>query len=333
MALNASVYKKEEGEEKNYNLQFYKNFARNLRATLSLERRDSFDSKRDDRIYLNLYYTFDHAYSASYSGDLTEKSHALSLAYNTAGSYGLNSHLDLRHTEQSNQYRMGMNYNDEKFRLNTSYGYTDQSSRDSSSASYDMQLATGIAFAGRTATITAPINSSFVIVDNDDRLKKPLGIAGRQESDAFIYDTYALNLSDYTVRDITVDESNLDFGMDLKYANNKFSTFYHSGSVMDIEVQNFYALKGVFHDKKTRQIIASKAFKVFNTTTGVRTMGFTDETGAFTINHLDKGAYNLTFVKEAGYQDVARYKFEIKEMKQSLVDMGDLYVKLPKKVE
>jgi outer membrane usher protein FimD/PapC len=202
---------------------------------------------------------------------------------------------------------------------------------DKKNQSLGIQLSTGFVFAGNTATITEPISSSFVIVNNDGKIEQPLGLDGYQDIDEHIYDSFALQLGDYTQRELNVDESELDFGIDLEKSVQSFYTNYKSGSVMDIKIQNLYSVKGVLIDKKTNEPIKRKAFKLFNREKGEKSMGFTNNSGKFTIEQVDIGTYNATLIHEEQYEGVAKFSFEIKEEAENLIDLGTIKIKMPKK--
>ena len=332
MGASASSYTKNDFRENNYGLRFQKNF-KNINLELNLERTEQSNKTYNDKIYLRFTYRFNQKYNVDYSSYINEKKHSIDLNYQSEGMYGLNSTLRLEQNNYGKGYNVRANLNDEKFAINTNYNSKISNENNIENDNLSVQLATGVAFVNTKATITAPVQSSFIIVDNDDTLEKPLSI-NNSKDDSFVYDSYTINQSDYSQREINIDESSLKFGTDLKTKNNTVKTHYKSGSIFNIEINNYYSIKGSFYNKDTKLPISKKAFKVFNTSTGEKSMSFTDEDGEFTIPQLGLGIYNITFVQERGYDDVAHYQFSIlKESDESLINLGVIYLMTPKKMK
>lgn len=332
LGITASYYIQDEMSEKAIGFDFSKSFFSNWDLRINYNRVQRETKNVEDEVYLTLTYNWDHS-QASYINYAKEQRHQLDINYENEGIYGLSGELFYENSQHSDRYNVRTRMNDEKFIFDSSYSLNDNSLEQYQSL--DMQLATGLVFAGDKATVTSPITSSFVIIDNDDRLKTPVGIEGYQESDAFIYDNFALQLGDYTQRTLTVDESHLDFGVNLKNLEETFITKYKSGSILNVETESLLSIKGVFLNKETHQPITYKAFKVFNTFSGTKSVGFTNENGEFTISGVEEGKYNISFMHELGYKDIATYNFEIKksDLNKSLIDFHNIYLKIPKKKE
>ena len=60
-------------------------------------------------------------------------------------------------------------------------------------------------------------------------------------------------------------------------------------------------------------------------------MGFTNNSGRFTIEQVDIGTYNVTLTREEQYEGVAKFTFEIKDNAQNLINLKTIKVKMPKK--
>ncbi|SFV70459.1 hypothetical protein MNB_SV-13-796 [hydrothermal vent metagenome] len=179
------------------------------------------------------------------------------------------------------------------------------------------------------------MSSSFIIIDNDDKIETPLGLEGYQDNDSSAYNIFAISTGNYQNKRLSVNEAPLDFGVDLLNPKQKFITNYRTGSVMNIDIKSQYSVKGIFYDKATKKPIRYKAFKVFNTITGEKSNSFTTEKGEFTINQANIGIYNITFMRERNTKESARFSFEIKENKhqKNLIDLGNIYIDIPKKQE
>ena len=330
MGLSASSYERINNKEERYQAIFRKNFGK-LSTELNFEEIKRGDLEDEELIYATVNYKFGKNYNLRQEGYLNKDQHRLNLQRNHTGVYGVNSDLQYERYEKQNSYGIRADYNNEKFRVNSNYYVSDNSG--SISQNIGVQLATGFVFADKSSTITAPITSSFVIVENDDKLEKALGLIGYHEEDEYIYDSYAIDLGDYSERELTVDESNLDFGVDLAHFNQKFISNYKTGSVMDVVVENFYSIKGIFYDEKTQKPLIGKAFRVFNRDTGERSMSFTNDKGEFIINHVGVGTFNVRFSQEANAKGSARYSFTIQENQESLKDMGKIYIERPKRTD
>jgi len=330
MGLSASSYERINTKEERYEAVLRKNFGK-LSTDLNFQKVKGENLRDEELIYATLNYRFGKNYNARYEGYLNKEQHRLNLARNHAGYYGLNSEVQYERYENQDRYGIRADYNNEKFKLDSNYYITDNNSIKSQNLG--IQLATGLVFANETVTMTAPITNSFIIIDNDDKLETPLGLVGYHEDGEYIYDSYAIDLGDYAERELKIDESNLDFGVDLAKINQKIITNYKTGSVMDVVVENFYSVKGVFYDKATQKPLVGKAFRVFNRDTGERSMSFTNDKGEFIINHIGIGTFNIRFSQEANTKGVARYSFSIKENQESLKDLGNIYIETPTKTE
>ena len=329
MGLSFSSYQEGTNNEELQSLVLRKNF-KGISSEFSINKKEK-NKQAEQQLYLSLDYKFG-SYSSRYANYVSEKKEQLDFKYHSLQRYGLNSELLLEKSEQRDSYNLRADINNEKFKINTNYNMSQY--RHNKSQNLGVQLATGMVFAGEHTTITAPITSSFVIVDNDDKLKKALGLQNYHDIDEFVYDSFTVELSDYEEREFIVEESQLDFGIDLEKFQEKFISNYKSGSVMEIDVQNFYSIKGFFYDEETQEALANKAFKVFNLQTGEKSTSFTNEKGAFIINHIDVGTYNISFMQESQYKGIARHTLSIdNKQKESLMDMGKIYIKTPQKRE
>jgi len=326
LGLSAWDYDKEEDRERQYELLLRKNF-RDWQVEFNLEHTDSEQQKDEEIISFTIEYQF-RDYRSRYKHYLNEDKEQLDIRYRNRGRYGWDSGLQVDNDTKSTRYALDADYADEKFKLDSSYRINDPK-QGKQNEMLSMQLSTGVVFAGDKATISTPMNSSFIIVDNDDRLKRPLGIVGYHKDSRAKYDTYAIEMGDYTYRELFVDESQLDFGIDLVRSNEKFVSNYRTGSQMNIDIDNFYSIEGFFYDKKTKQPIKNRAFKVFNPKSGKKRMSFTNQDGKFIIHHLEAGVYNITFVHQRGDKGVARYRLEIKQTDKSLQNVGRIYLEMP----
>lgn len=326
--LNSSQYIKENEKEKKIGATVSKRLFNRVDFQLNFDATQTDNQEREDTLYFTLNYQLGKN-RLSYSNYTNEKRHELSLSRSSSSRYGISSNMNYNHSEENDQYYARVMMKDEKFKLDSSYIMTDNN-QNQKNHSLGFQLTTGFVFAGDSATITAPINSSFIIVNNDDKLKKPLGVEGYQNSDSYIYDSFAISVSDYSQRELSIDETELDFGIDLKSPSQTFITNYKSGSVMDITVQNLLSIKGKIVDSMNNPV-KNKAFKVFNTQIGSKIIGFTDGKGNFTVPEIELGKYNVTFVKEEGYEGVAKFNFDITDDSKSLIDLGTIKIKMPKK--
>ncbi len=329
-SFSASKYIKPIHSEKKYSLFLSKNFLQNLNVQLNYDRVDMLNERDDEELYVTLSYNWGET-QLNYINYTQDQRQRVEINHDGSNRYGLSSDFSYEKSDESEQYHMRTVMDDEKFRLDSSYVVNKLGKR--TNQSMGVQFASGMVFTGDKATITAPITSSFVIVDNDDNLDHPLGIEGYQDSEALIYDNYAITLGDYNERTMIVDESNLDFGIDLKSIDSKFITNYKSGSLMEIKVNNYLSIKGVLYDKSTQKPLIYKAFKVFNTTTGTKEMSFTNGEGLFTIGGMEEGHYNVSLVHEAGYNGIAKFNFDIskKDMHKKIINLHKVYLEMPTK--
>jgi outer membrane usher protein len=333
MGLSTSQYEQNNETENKYGLTLSKSFGK-LIARVDFDRIEEEGEKRDDIVYFTLDYRLGET-RYKYANYVNDDKQQFNFGYTPKGRYGTSANLMYENSKTSDKYDARAMMYDEKFKLDTSYTLTDNENSKYKNQSLGLRLATGFVFAGDTATITTPISSSFIIIDNDDKIETPLGIEGYQGDDALTYDTFALSTGNYQNKKLIVNEAELNFGIDLLNPEQKFITNYRTGSVMEIAIENLYSVKGFFYDKKNKEPLKFKAFKIFNTQTGERSNSFSNENGEFTLNRVQAGHYNITFMKERGYEGVARYSFDIKEEEnqERLMNLGAVYIEMPKKKE
>ena len=333
LSLSASQYTKEEDKKEEYHIDFRKSFTQNLDVLVSYDyNKDITNSNNNQEVYVTLNYRYGNG-NAQYSEYTEEQKHTLSLSHRTEGYYGLTSNLDLEDTPSNQRVTLRTNLRDEKFRLNSSYNYNTQKDSSISNQSLSTQFATGIYFAGDTFSISEPIDSSYIIVENGDKTKNnPLGIIGYHDIDDKPYSSFIVPNTDYRTKKMVVNELNLPMGMDVVDAEQYFLSSYKSGSVMKIEIKSFFSVQGRLIDQKGEPI-ALRAFKIFNPNTGTKEMAFTDEQGAFLLGNMEIGEYNAILFRQKGDSDVSKFSFSVKEEKgiKNLIEIGDIKVKLPKK--
>jgi len=330
IGVTASQYTKSDEKEMKYGLKVYKNLFHSLATRIDIDSTKKDDDPRETVLSLSLEYRLGRE-RVGYTNYPKDKAYQISSTYTAHGKYGFSNNMEYDHLVEQDKYYMQAHLKDEKFKLDTTYTVNKNNISDHKNQSVGLQLSTGFVFAGDTATITEPINSSFVIVNNDDKLKQALGIDGYQDMDDHIYHSYALQIGDYIQRELSVDESELDFGIDLEKTTQSFYSNYRSGSVMDIKVQNVHSVTGVLVDKKTLKPISKKAFKLFNTETGKKSMAFTNAMGQFTIEQVDIGKYNAILMREEQYDGVAKFTFEVKADAQHFIDLGAIKIQMPQK--
>jgi len=333
MGLSASQYEQNDNKEKKYGLTLSKSFHR-LITRVDFDRVEKDGEKTDDRVYFTLDYRLGET-QYKYANYVNDNKQQINFGYTPKGRYGNSANIMYENSKTSDKYDARAIVYDEKFKLDTSYTLTDNKNSKYKNQSLGFRLATGFVFAEDKVTITTPISSSFIIIDNDDKIETSLGLEGYQNDDAFVYDTFAIPVGNYQNKKLIVNEAPLDFGIDLINPKQEFITKYRTGSVMKIGVESLYSVKGVLYDQETKKPLKFKAFKVFNTLTGERSNSFSNENGEFIINRAGVGKYNITFMKERGYIGVAQFNFEIKENENQkhLINLGDIYIKMPKKRE
>jgi len=320
IGLSMSQYKEEDKKNRKYSMVLSKQIFKNTDIKLRYNKETQ---NNNESIYLTLNYKIGNN-RISYGNYIKDDSYQIDISHNSPTRYGFNSNFQYKNSSDNKRYNLRSIINDEKFKLDTSYNLLESTKK---SQSLGVHLATGFVFAGDRATITSPINSSFVIVSNDKRLKEPLGLIHYQEDNPK-YDTFAVPLSNYKKTKLSVDEKDLDFGIELLNPTQKVITEYRSGAIMDLKIKSLLSIRGKIVDEKNHPI-KNSAFKIFNTRTGKKLISFTDENGNFTVSEVEIGKYNARFLKEAKYTDVIKFSFEIKDSRENLIDLGTIKVKLP----
>lgn len=332
LSLSASKYEKADEDREEYGIDLRKAFTSNFDILASYDyTKDMTNDSNSHEIYLSLNYRYGNA-NAQYSTYIEEQKHQLNLSHRTEGYYGATSNLDLEESPINQRVALRADLRDEKFRLNSNYTHTTQKESSTDNQNLNMQLATGIYFAGDTFSISEPINSSYIIVENEAKLDDtPLGIMGYQDIDDEPYGSFVVQNTDYRTKEMMVNELNLPEGMTIVNPTQNFSSSYKSGSVMKIKADSFYSVKGKLIEPNG-EVIALRAFKVYNPQTGVKEMAFTDEKGEFRLGKIEIGEYNAILFRTKGENDISKFSFSIKEESiiKNIIDIGDIEIKLSK---
>jgi len=335
LSFSTSLYTQDSEDRRKYSASLTKSFLHSSYVRLSYEYdKDVATDVKKEKLYLTFNYRFgkEREYELQYDKHFKDDdSQSVSLNYITDGYYNTFYSLDIDDMKNSDRYSFRNYIRNEKFRLNTSYDYTKNSnSKDTQTLS--LQLETGVVFAGSSFTITEPMSSSFVIVENDDKIEKPLGVVGFQKEDEFKYKTYALPLSNHRVKTLEADESDLEMGVDLYEPIQKFVTGYRSGSVMKLDVKSLYSVKGILVDEFGKPI-KLRAFKLYNIDRNQKEMAFTNDKGEFEIQNIESGRYNAVLFRKADEIDNTKFSFVIDEnsLKRNVIDVGTIKVKLSDK--
>ena len=332
LSFTASKYKKDDENREEYSMDLRKAFTSNFDVLVSYDyNKDMTNNSNSHEVYLSLNYRYGNV-NARYGNYIEEQKHQLNFSHRTEGYYGLNSNFDIEETPINQRVALRSDLKNEKFRINSNYTYSTQKESSSNNQNLNMQLATGIYFAGDTFSVSEPINSSYIIVENEEKLDDtPLGIIGYQDIDDEPYSSFVVQNSDYRTKKMIINEINLPEGMTIISPEQHFSSTYKSGSVMKIEADSFYSVKGRLIEPNGKAI-ALRAFKVYNPQTGGKEMAFTDEKGAFRLGKIEMGEYNVILFRKKGEDDISKFSFSIKEENiiKNIIDIGDITVKLSK---
>ncbi|NPA60454.1 MAG: hypothetical protein GXO30_08385, partial [Epsilonproteobacteria bacterium] len=250
LSFSASDYVKGDEKTRKYSAAITKTIFHNSYIKFGYEYEKNYETHiRNDKAYITFEYRFENNSNVKYSKYFKEDRQDVSINYRTGGYYNDSFTFEYEDSNNVDKFAFRNYIRDEKFRLNTSYDYYDKDG-ESDTKTLSLQLQTGLVFAGTNFTISEPMTSSFVIVENDDKLAdNPVGIIGFQQEDDYIYKTYAIPLSNHRVKVLEADEVNLPLGVDLYEPIQKFVTHYKSGSVMKLDVKSLYSVKGKLVDQ------------------------------------------------------------------------------------
>jgi outer membrane usher protein FimD/PapC len=336
--LNLGISQYEEKEKKQqYTIELSKAFTQNFDVLLNYTSGSVFTGENipQKEIFLALNYRFGNNTAARYEHSFQAKEDLLNVTHRTDGYYNIATNLDIQNTPLTQGIALRNDIRNEKFRFSTNYTNTKPNNASGNTQNISSQLSTSLLFAGNSWTISEPMSSSFIIVDNNPLLhNSPLGIKGYQESDDYIFDSFAIQGSDYRTQKFSVNEENLDMGINLTHSTQTFFNKYRSGSKMDIKVKSLFSLQGKLIDQKN-QPIALRAFKVFNISSGKKEMLFTNDNGEFILEDVEDGQYNALLFRKKNENGTTRFSFTVNKKKvkknENLIDIGTIKVTLSKK--
>lgn len=247
---------------------------------------------------------------------------------NKHGQFGLDASIDYENIENlSEKESLRLRYSDQAYTIHTNYA---QIAPDSgiNSKSANINFATAIAFVDNEYAITKPVSNSFILVKNDDVFsEEPLGIKSYNHNEPI--PSFVMPTSDYNMRNITVDDKDLAFGIDLKQSNFEIYSKYREGTLVKISPKFILTPKGILHDKDDKPL-SMKVFKVFSIAEdGTKTvikenpLFFTNTKGKFIIANMEEGNY---FVQEINAQQPYSFNFTLKSEQSGggLVNIGTI---------
>ena len=332
--LTGSQYTESGNDQKKYSVELSKAFTQNLELQLNYSKDFvPLSNIQNKEIYVALNYRYGNS-ALRYDRYIEEKRDLVSLTHRTDGYYNIASNIDIENSQLNQRLAIREDVRNEKFRFSTNYTQTKPKNGTRSSQNLSSQFSTALLFAGSSWTISEPISSSFIIVDNDEKLEEsPLGIKGYQEGDDYTFDSFAIQSTDYRSRSLIVNEENLDMGINLLHSKQTFISKYRSGSKMNITVKSLFSLKGRLIDQNKKPITL-RAFKVFNIVTGNKEMVFTNDNGEFILEDVENGQYNAVLFRKKNEDGIARFSFTVDKSKhqntENLIHIGDINVQLPK---
>lgn len=246
------------------------------------------------------------------------------------GRFGLDTTLEYENYEHTSEREaLRFKYSDQAYTFNANYDQV-QAYNGNINKSGNINFATAIAFVDDEYAITSPISNSFILIKNDDVLEdKPLGIKTFNEDEPS--PTIVIPTTDYSTREILVDDKDLAFGIDLNQTEFKVASKYKEGSLVKISPKFILSAKGILHDKKDNPL-AMKVFKVYDVAKdGTKTLikedplFFTNTSGKFVIANMEEGDY---FVEEINAKEPYSFKFTLKREKTSsaLINIGVIKV-------
>ena len=260
--------------------------------------------------------------------DVNEMNTRASVNIQKDGRFGLDTSLEYENYENiSERESVRFKYTDQAYTVNANYDQT-RAYSGNINKSGRINLATAIAFVDNEYAITRPVSNSFILIKNEDILEKqPLGIKSYNEDEPRA--AVIMPMTDYSIRDISVDDKDLAFGIDLKQTDFKVATKYKEGSLVQISPKFILSAKGILYDKENEPL-SMKVFKVFNVAKdGTKTvikenpLFFTNTKGKFIIANIEEGNY---FIEEINAKEPHRFNFTLKSKKSGsgLVNMGIL---------
>ncbi len=212
-----------------------------------------------------------------------------------------------------------------RFTLNADYTETDPST-GGKNMSGSLSAATAIAFVGDHATMTQPISNSFILVENDDYFKeRPMGIKS-YNADNPVH-SFTIPMTDYGLRELSVEDRDLIFGVDLKQNTFEVASKYKSGVLVEIAPKFILSVKGLVQDE-TGEAVGMKVFKVHTVDeNGTKkaleenAIFFTNKEGKFVISDMDEGLY---YAEEINSEHPRSFSFSTKNQpkQEGMIDLG-----------
>lgn len=323
-------------KREDFSIAFTKNFSSKLYVRLTFDYNKYLDEKEDTkRVYLTLNYNFgnyrsryEHTRNYNKSNSANSYQNNLYLGHRTKGVYHYDNSIELRNKNDSDNLLLRSNVVDEKYRLNLNYNYNKFNVASRYNHNLNAQLSSGIFFAGNNWTIGKPTSSSFIIVENDKKLKKkPLGLKGYQKAYEKHYKSFVMDLGDYSHRKLNVEEKSLNLGVDILNPRQSFISKYRTGSVMNITVQSFYSAGGRLINKNTNEPIKLQIIKAVNRDTGKKEISFTNDNGDFSIADVSEGTYDVTIFRKTGKEKISRFSFKVKkDEEKSIILLGTIKI-------
>ncbi len=260
------------------------------------------------------------------SNGLKEDNYRTELSLVKGGRFGLDGTVGYEEIENSNiKESLRARYSDQKYLANFDVSQTDPVT-GSTTTSGSIGLSTALAFVNDNVAMTQPVGGSFILVQNDDYFKqKPLGIKSFNSDDP--QHSFVIPASDYSIRELKVEDSDLIFGVDLKETHFKIPSKYKSGSLVQIAPEFILSAKGAIEDGSGKPV-GLKVFKIYKQDRNgtmqplpENAIFFTNHDGKFIISNMREGSY---MIQEINVASPRSFRFSTKDhpMKEGIIDLG-----------
>lgn len=248
------------------------------------------------------------------------------LALVKSGRYGLDGAIN--HEESGNRsIKEGLRsrYSHEKYLMNLDYTQT-KTAVGTANTSGSLGLSTAIAFVDNHYAFTQPIGNSFVLVENDDYFKaSPLGIKNYNAEEPS--QSFVIPSSDYVQKELSVEDRNLIFGVDLKKSHFKVASKYKSGTLVTIAPKFLQSAQAILQTADGEAVVM-KVFKIFKrddkgeiSALEDNAIFFTNNEGKFILNGMEAGVF---YAQEINSEEPRSFSFKIEDQagKQTMINLG-----------
>lgn len=328
--LKRNYYRSDKKAENTLNLNLGVNLTKNWKFNLYYRR--LMRSENDEGMFINLSWFEPQKDMQFFSNYDTFNDNANSY-YRYSPKYGqhqLDAIAQWDHSKNTEASGINLDYANQRIELQAGHRSTFPTKNNDDSTIHNSFVGAGmgLAIAGGHFSLSRPIRNNFVLVDMKNRPSgQPIEINryGKYYTSEinFLGPAVLSNLSDYQVKSIKINTSELEEGNNVNKESELIKTKYRSGHFIKFVNTISASLVGIMIDSYKQKLSLKVGYLVDAQSNQNVGEFFTDDSGLFYIEGIKSGSYYLKIYNS----NLVSNKIIIKENQNGVIDLTQIQMK------